>query len=114
MYPINGTADAIVNNLPVKFQKKRKFPDIDQHKLDHFSVKIQLEYLFQVYPETAQRDNVKSSYQMMNEDLFVDERMVDRNYNLKNIQKTNPKVLPPAGKNFYGFRNKRKFIRAQK
>jgi len=46
MYPINGTADAIVNNLPVKFQKKRKFPDIDQHKLAHFSVKIQLEYLF--------------------------------------------------------------------
>lgn len=40
MFPINGTADAIVNSYPVKFQKKRRFPDRDQHKLAHYEVQI--------------------------------------------------------------------------
>lgn len=39
MFPINATADAIVNNYPVIFQKKRQFPDKDQHRLEHYDVR---------------------------------------------------------------------------
>lgn len=39
MFPINATADAIVNNMPVVFQKKRRFPEKDQHKLAHYDVR---------------------------------------------------------------------------
>lgn len=38
MYPINATADAMVNNYPVKFQKKKRFPERDQHRLAHYDV----------------------------------------------------------------------------
>ena len=65
-------------------------------------------------PSRNEAKNPKSSYQMMNSDLFVDNRMVDRNNNLKKIQQSNPQILPPAGKNFYDFQNKNMFISAQR
>ena len=40
MFPISAAADAIVNDYPVKFQTKKRFPDRDQHKLAHFEVNL--------------------------------------------------------------------------
>lgn len=38
MFPIDADADAIVNNYPVKFQRKKRFPERDQHRLQHDEV----------------------------------------------------------------------------
>ncbi|CAI2359955.1 unnamed protein product [Moneuplotes crassus] len=104
MHPIEATTAAIVNSYPVKYQRKKRFPDRDQHRLEHD----------EMAPDINNPYKIKSSYQILHSDLFSDEKRGEKARNLKNIQKTNPQVLPPAGKNFYDFNNRDKFIDAQK
>lgn len=50
----------------------------------------------------------------MHLDNLRDQKIINRNKNLSVVKKTNPQVLPPAGKNFYEYSNKKEFVSAQK
>ncbi|CAI2387333.1 unnamed protein product [Moneuplotes crassus] len=104
MFPIDSTADAIVNDYPIKFERKKKFPSMNQHWLENNEIS----------PESSRPFHLKSSYQTNHSGLVYDQRRWAKERDLKKIQRTNPQGLPPAGKNFYDFSGKKKFVDAHK